>query len=127
MLIAAPGMKGGQVSRSLVEFVDLYPTVAESCGLKIPHKVAGTSLRPVLVKPDAVVKDAAYTLVSRGPKLYGQSLRNARWRFIRWSDGQVELYDHDQDHEELHNVADQHADIVSELTKKLLTIGEPKQ
>ena len=101
--------------------------MAESCGLKIPHKVAGTSLRPVLVKPDAVVKDAAYTLVTRGPKLYGQSLRNARWRFIRWSDGQVELYDHDQDPEELHNVADQHADIVSELTKKLLTIGEPKQ
>ncbi len=127
MLIAAPGMKGGQVSRSIVEFVDLYPTVAESCGLKIPHKVAGTSLRPVLVKPDAVVKDAAFTLVTRGLKLYGQSLRNARWRFIRWSDGQVELYDHDQDPEELHNVADQHADIVSELTKKLLTIGEPKQ
>lgn len=126
LVIAAPGMKGGQVSRSLVEFVDLYPTVADYCALRIPHDVAGTSLRTVLAKPDAVVKETAFTLVSRGPKLYGQSLRNVRWRFTRWSDGKTELYDHDHDPEEIHNVADQQADIVSELSKKSLTIGKPK-
>jgi iduronate 2-sulfatase len=126
LVIAAPGMKGGQVSRSLVEFVDLYPTVADYCALKIPHAVAGTSLRPVLLKPDAVVKETAFTLVSRGPKLYGQSLRNVRWRFTRWSDGQTELYDHDHDPEEIHNVADKHADVVKELTAEILTIGKPK-
>ena len=126
MIIAAPGMKGGQVSRSLVEFVDLYPTVADYCALKIPHAVAGKSLRTVLAKPDAVVKESAFTLVSRGAKLYGQSIRSSHWRFTRWSDGQTELYDHDKDPEELHNVDDQHADIVSELTAQLLAIGKPK-
>ena len=42
LIIAAPGMKGGQTSRSLVEFVDLYPTVADFCGLKMPHAAAGS-------------------------------------------------------------------------------------
>ncbi len=97
LVIAAPGMKGGRTSRSLAEFVDLYPTVADLCGLKIPHDVAGVSLRSVLNSPDATVKDAAFTLVTRSPQLFGQSIRTSRWRFTRWSDGQLELYDHDLD------------------------------
>jgi iduronate 2-sulfatase len=66
LIIAAPGMKGGQTSRSLVEFVDLYPTVADFCGLPMPHDAAGVSLRPVLQDPNSSVKPAALTLVSRG-------------------------------------------------------------
>ena len=126
-IIAAPGMKGGQVSRSLVEFVDLYPTVAGFCGLQMPHRGAGVSLWPVLQNPTASVKDAAFTLISRSPELYAQSVRTSRWRFTRWSDGQTELYDHDADPEELHNVTTQHAYIVSELSEKLKSLPAFKQ
>jgi uncharacterized sulfatase len=125
LVIAAPGMKGGQTSRSLVEFVDLYPTITDLCGLKIPHDVPGVSLRSVLKSPEATVKDAAFTLVTRGPKLYGQSIRTARWRFTRWSDNQTELYDHDLDPEELHNVAKQHPEIAKGLSMRIETIGNP--
>ena len=119
LIIAAPGLKGGQVTRSLVEFVDLYPTVADFCGLKMPHVAAGTSLRPVLTKPDAGIKDAAFTLVTRGPKLHGQSVRTSRWRFTRWSDGQTELYDHDNDPEENQNVAKANPAVVAQLEARL--------
>lgn len=115
LIIAAPGMKGGQVTRSLVEFVDLYPTVADFCGLKIPHTAAGTSLRPILIKPSASIKDAAFTVVSRSSKVHGQSVRTTRWRFTRWSDGEIELYDHDSDPEENHNVAKANPAVVAEL------------
>lgn len=125
LVIAVPGMNGAQVSRSLVEFIDLYPTIADFCGLKMPHAAAGTSLRPVLAKPDATVKDAAFTVVSRGPKLSAQSVRTARWRFTRWSDGQTELYDHERDHEELRNVADQQAAVVKELAIRLESLTKP--
>ena len=126
LVIAAPGINGGQTSRSLVEFVDLYPTVADFCGLKMPHEGAGVSLRPVLEKPDSVVKPAAFTLVTRGPKLYGQSIRTSRWRLTRWSDEQTELYDHDRDPEELHEVSTQNPDVVKELSAQLRTIGAPR-
>lgn len=122
LIIAAPGMKGAQVSRSLVEFVDLYPTVADVCGLKTPHAVAGASLRPILADPGAGIKDAAFTLLTRGDKLHGQSVRTARWRFTRWSDGGTELYDHDRDPEELHDVSAQHAGIIAELSARLRTL-----
>jgi uncharacterized sulfatase len=122
LVIAAPGVKGGQVSRSLVEFVDLYPTVADFCGLKMPHAAAGASLRPVLTNPEARIKDAAFTLVTRGPKLHGQSVRTARWRFTRWSDGQTELYDHDHDPEEHHNVARKNPAVVTQLEGSLKSL-----
>ena len=124
LIIAAPGMKGSQVSRSLVEFVDIYPTIADCCGLKVPHATAGTSLRPVLASPAMSVKDAAFTLVSRDSKLFAQSVRTARWRFTRWSDGQTELYDHDQDPEEFHNVAGRQPSVVEELAVRIQTLPE---
>ena len=122
LIIAAPGMKAGRTTRSFAEFVDLYPTVSDLCGLQMPHAGAGTSLRPILEDPAATLKDAAFTLVSRGPKLHGQSVRTDRWRFTLWSDGQTELYDHDADPEELHNVDDRHTPVVQELTARLRTL-----
>lgn len=119
LIIAAPGIKGGQTTRSLVEFVDLYPTVADFCGLQMPHSGAGASLLPILTNPTSSIKDAAFTLVTRGPKLLGQSVRTARWRFTRWSDGRTELYDHDADPEECRDVSAKHADIIDELTARI--------
>jgi uncharacterized sulfatase len=122
LVIAAPEVKGGQTTRSLVEFVDLYPTIADFCGLKMPHQAAGESLKPVLANPAASIKDAAFTLVTHGPKAYGQSVRTTRWRFTLWSDGQNELYDHDHDPEEDHNVAEANPDVVVRLVARLKTL-----
>lgn len=119
LIIAAPGMKGGRTTRSLVEFVDLYPTVADFCGLKMPHAAAGASLRPVLADPAAAIKDAAFTLITRSPKLHAQSLRTDRWRFTRWSDGRTELYDHETDPEELHEISARHPGVIAELGARL--------
>jgi iduronate 2-sulfatase len=122
LVIAAPEVKGGQTTRSLVEFVDLYPTVADFCGLKMPHQGAGTSLKPVLAQPAASIKDAAFTLVTHGPKVYGQSVRTARWRFTLWNDGQKELYDHDLDPEENHDVAKANPAVVAQLEARLKSL-----
>jgi len=122
LIVAAPGVKGGQVSRSLVEFVDLYPTITELCGLTAPHTMAGQSLKPILTNPAETIKDAAFTLVTRGPILHGQSVRTARWRFTQWSDGIQELYDHDSDPEEHHNLAKANPTVVEELAARLKTL-----
>ncbi len=116
-LIAAPGIKPG-VARGLVEFVDLYPTVADLCGLRPPPDLVGRSLRPLLRDPAAPGKPAAFTLVTRG-NARGDSIRTDRWRFTRWSDGTAELYDHSTDPEEDHNVAPNHPEIVSDLGRQL--------
>lgn len=103
LILAAPGMKPG-VARGLVEFVDLYPTVAEYCAAKPPGSLAGASLRPLLIDPSGPGKSAAFTLVTRGPQR-GDSVRTDRWRYTEWSDGARELYDHQNDPEENYNRA----------------------
>jgi uncharacterized sulfatase len=103
LLIAAPGTKPS-VCRSLVEFLDLYPTVASLCALPLPNTVKGKNLQPLLANPDLPLHDSALTHISRG-NITGFSLRTNRWRFISWSDGTTELYDHNTDPGEWHNVA----------------------
>jgi arylsulfatase A-like enzyme len=124
LIIAAPGAKGGQTHASPVEFVDLYPTVADICGVTAPHPLAGRSLRPVLADPTRPHKDAAFTLVTRGARHHGRSVRTARWRFTQWSDGATELYDHDADPEETRNLADEavHAEVITDLKQKLASL-----
>ncbi len=130
LIIAAPGVKGGQISRTPVEFVDIYPTIADLCGQKPPSAIAGKSLRPVLEDATREHRGAAFTLVTRGPKNFGQSVRTTRWRFTRWSDGASELYDHDADPEETHDVSAKpaHAAVIVELKQRLDTLPSwPKE
>ncbi len=118
LIVAAPGVKPG-VARGLVEFVDLYPTIAELCRVSPPAALAGQSLQPLLEDPSRTGKSAAYTIVTRGPQERGDSIRTDRWRYTEWSDGQRELYDHVHDPQETRNVADAHADLVGELSRQL--------
>jgi uncharacterized sulfatase len=103
-LLVAPGVKPG-VCRSLVEFLDIYPTVAELCGLPVPATVKGKSLQPLLDDPSQTLHDSVLTHITRGPGVSGFGLRTECWRYIEWSDGSMELYDHGRDPEEWHNVA----------------------
>ena len=105
LIIAAPKAKAGETFRAPVEFVDIYPTVVDLCRLQAPHALAGKSLRAVLEDPGRAHKPAAFTLVTRGPQKFGQSVRTARWRFTQWSDGTSELYDHDADPEETRDLS----------------------
>lgn len=119
LIIAAPGVKSG-VANGLVEFVDLYPTIADLCGVKPPEGLAGQSLRPLLDEPLGSGKSAAFTIVSRGQNQRGDSIRTDRWRYIEWSDGKRELYDHEADQEDTRNVVNTYPEVVSRLQAQML-------
>ena len=107
LIIAAPGAKGnGESTKSLTELVDLYPTLADLCGLEAPDYLDGKSQRPALDDPSRSVKDAAFTQVRRGKKS-GYSVRTDRWRYMLWDDGLEgeQLFDMQADPHELRNLA----------------------
>lgn len=107
LMIAAPGVKPG-VCRGLVEQVDIFPTIAGLAGLEIPKSVQGTSLQPLLADPDGKGKEVVFsTMVSTHTKLIGHSVSNERFRYIEWDEGRggQQLYDHQSDPNELHNLA----------------------
>jgi uncharacterized sulfatase len=119
LIIIAPGQKAvGATCRRTVEFVDLYPTLADFAGLTPPKNLAGASLRPLLDDPGKAWNRPAFTQVERGG-FPGYSVRTERWRYTEWEDGQrgAQLYDHDADPQELHNLANDpsQAKVVAEM------------
>lgn len=113
LIVSAPGQRSvGQRARALVEFVDLYPTLADLCGLPLPAHLEGTSFASLLEKPDQPWKAAAFSQYLRPGKdrFMGRSIRTERWRYTEWVDGKqgnagIELYDHQTDPAENANVA----------------------
>ncbi len=134
LIIRAPGMTDGgkavgdNCSRP-VEFVDIYPTLADLCGLTPPDDLAGTSLRPLLADPDSDWDRPAFTQVRRGRNVFGYSIRTERWRYTEWgpqgSEG-VELYDHESDPDEATNLAasPEYADQVAALRTTLRELSD---
>ncbi len=107
LIVWAPGSSGmGRSASGIVEFIDLYPTLADLCGLTPPSNLEGSSFRPLLDDPSGPGKQAAYTQVTRGPRM-GRSVRSDRWRYTEWDEGRdgVELYDHTDDPLEYRNLA----------------------
>jgi iduronate 2-sulfatase len=128
LILYAPGMKtAGKTSRQLVELVDLYPTLAELTGLTPPKNLQGYSVGKLLKDPEASWDHPAFTQVERGPGP-GHSVRTDRFRYTQWLFGQrgQELYDHDADSQELHNLASdpQYAQVVAQM-KELLQREHP--
>jgi iduronate 2-sulfatase len=132
-IIAAPKSKTqGKSSKRVTELVDVYPTLADLCGLQAPKNLSGKSLKPLLEEPNREWKSAAFTQVQRGggkkkgDPFPGRAVRTERWRYIEWDDGKqgVQLYDHDSDPKELVNLAKdpKHAKTVAEM-QKLLRVG----
>ena len=87
LVISLPGLKPGR-SKSLVELVDLFPTLSAAAGLHAPEGLHGTSLLPILNDPAARVKESALSIHSSGT-----SMRTASWTYTRYKDGSEELYD----------------------------------
>ena len=114
LLIRWPRAKGnGQACHRVVEFVDLYPTLAEAAGLPVPLDLEGRSLVPLLQDPLAEWKGSAVTQILRpaderlSTPVMGRSVRTERWRYTEWNGGKdgVELYDHAADPGAFQNLA----------------------
>ncbi len=117
-MIIAPGVTsaGSQCGRT-VDFVDVYPTLSELCGLPIGDHLDGESVVPLLKNPEQEWNHPAIT--SHGIK--NDAVQTERWRLIRYKDGSEELYDHNNDPMEWTNLAakPELADVRKELAEWL--------
>jgi iduronate 2-sulfatase len=123
MIFVVPGTKhAGETARGMVESLDLYPTVAQVCGLTPPKQIEGKSFVGLLDDPAGAGRDAAFTQLLR-KQTPGHSIRTDRYRYTEWDHGKqgAELYDQNDDPHEFKNLAKdpEHAQIIAELRQQL--------
>lgn len=131
LIISVPGMnQAGETSERLVESVDLYPTLAELCGLEPPDGLEGISLVPLLEDPGREWKQAVFNEYERPAKgvgqVLGRSMRTPTHRIVEWAKPQrdfreIEVYEYSAAAVEQINLAtgEEHQELVSDLLEQL--------
>lgn len=120
LIIKVPGKKAA-VCDSLVEMLDLYPTVASLCGLEVPDRLQGKDISPLLDDPTLEVRDAAFSVA---PSRKGFLLREQDWAYIQYEEDAskgIELFDMRKDPKQYTNLAEnpEYAQVVERFKDKM--------
>ena len=123
LMFRVPGVtKSGGVTKRCVSLQDLYPTLLDLCQLQRPEHVDGKSVLPILQNPQA---DWQSTAISY---LYNQyaAIRTEKFRYIRYKEGQQELYDIRNDPHEWKNQANnpEYEKVIRELNDRLPAVKD---
>lgn len=108
LIVSVPGQSHpGTRTDALVELVDVYPTLCDSCNLPIRSELEGLSMMPVMEQPMIPWKSAAFSQKKRAGVI-GKTIRHTRYRYTEWGENGkngIELYDYDVDPNETVNIA----------------------
>ncbi|WP_417850608.1 sulfatase [Thalassoglobus sp.] len=120
LIISVPGKKPA-VCNSLVELLDLYPTISNLCGIAAPEHVQGKDISQTLDSPNHEVREAAFSVA---PSRKGFLLREDRWVYIQYKEDAsagIELFDMENDPKQYTNLASlpEHASRVESFKAKL--------
>ncbi len=102
LIWVAPGVtRPGSVTDRAVDYMTIYPTLTDLAGIPTPHHVQGKSIRPLLSEPQAPWDGHAITTYL----FNNHTVRTEDWRYIRYANGDEELYDENKDPYEWINLA----------------------
>ncbi len=124
LIIRTPGLgKAGTPSQTIIESIDIYPTLADLCNVPVPP-LDGRSFRPALLDPAVPAKGYALSFWRSGNGTDGYSLRNGRHRLVRWGNVpsapvQVDLFDYQQDPGGTQSVTASQPQVVADMLRLL--------
>ena len=102
LIWVVPGVtQPGTVCGRTIDFMSIYPTLTDLCGVPTPKHVEGESIRALLANPAAAWERPALTTY----KFNNHGVRSADWRYIRYANGDEELYNDAKDENEWVNLA----------------------
>lgn len=132
LIVRQPGMaQPGVAAHGLVETVDIFPTLADLCGITSPGHLEGTSFTSALDNPEAPLKE--YVVGERDAwGLLGKTVRTREHRLMVWIDKasgdtlEINLFDNREQPLPHQNIREDHPQLVTDLKKKLAAIEEEK-
>ena len=97
-----PGLtKPGTICERTIDYMGIFPTLTELCGIPLPKHVEFESFAALLANPQAAWDKPAVTTY----RYKNHTVRTAGWRYIRYANGDEELYDETKDPNEYVNLA----------------------
>ncbi len=109
LIISSPFLKHKHITDALVELVDIYPTLAELCGLSVPeNQLEGASLLPILNGEELKGKD--HVFINNANAYTVKTPKYCYTEFINPENDKTiarTLYDHQSDPDENVNVAEE--------------------
>lgn len=115
-MVFVPGQKAA-ITKTQVSYLDIYPTILELLGQKVPSFLEGKSFVNVIKKPK--VKRSTPAVVTYPKGSHAVILGN--WHYIQYEDGSRELYDNDRDPHQFTNLASdpKHNGLMNDLSKHI--------
>ncbi|MDE2898339.1 MAG: sulfatase-like hydrolase/transferase [Chloroflexota bacterium] len=120
LIVAGPGLQQGVISDELVSLIDLFPTLMDIAGLDHPQGLDGVSLLPLCRgeasnRPDYVFSEYHSNFSNTGIAMW----RQGPWKYIRYAGYPPQLFNLDDDPEEIDDLAQSRPEIVKELDARL--------
>ena len=120
LIVAGPGLQQGVISDELVSLIDLFPTFMDIAGLDHPEGLDGVSLLPLCRgetsgHPGYVFSEYHSNFTNTGIAMW----RQGPWKYIRYAGYDPQLFNLDDDPEEIHDLSESHPDIVQDLDARL--------
>lgn len=118
LILAGPGVPAGKRSDAFVYLFDLFPTVSDLCGVKLPENLDGRSLVPVMRGEKEKVREVVFGAYRQ----FQRSVRTDRWKLIRYPHvNRTQLFDLRADPDETKDLAADpaHAETLLMLTRLL--------
>ena len=126
MIFAGPGVSHGSKCSRPVGLIDVYPTLLSLCDLPERDVLDGSDITPLLSDPNTPWDRPALCTFGKN----NHSLRSERYRYTTYDDGSEELYDHENDPHEFHNligfdgsISAEHRAVVNRLRKFLPAVN----
>ena len=123
LIVAGPGLRQGVISDDLVSLIDLFPTLMDIAGLEHPQGLDGHSLLPLCRgdasnRPNYVFSEYHSNFSNTGIAMW----RQGPWKYIRYAGYHPQLFNLEDDPEEITNLAQTHPEVVNDLDTRLETL-----
>ncbi len=109
-------MNANSCAKTLIELVDLYPTICQLLGVTLPARLAGQSFVPILDNPYNEHRDFVHAMImekgahgvhsnsSKSPFDAGYMIRSQEFKLNIYASDKGELYDMQNDRQERNNL-----------------------